>query len=80
MSEDGPVVVRRADGFEKRVLHRCARCRTIIGYKLEDKNRGGDVFYVLPGWLQTTEAIAAGKKVDEKDAVLEQGESKAVWT
>lgn len=80
MSEDAPVVVRREDGFEKRVLHRCVRCRTIIGYTLEDKSKGGDVFYVLPGWLQTTEAMAARKKVDEKDAVLGQGESKAVWT
>lgn len=80
LSEDAPVVVRREDGFERRILHRCVRCRTIIGYELEDKSRSGNVFYVLPGWLQTTEAMATGKKVDGKDAVLGQGDSKAVWT
>jgi hypothetical protein len=29
-----PVVIRREDGFEKRVLLRCGRCRVVVGYKL----------------------------------------------
>ncbi|KAE8441567.1 hypothetical protein EG329_004686 [Mollisiaceae sp. DMI_Dod_QoI] len=29
-----PTLVRREDGFEKRVLYRCARCGLVIGYEL----------------------------------------------
>jgi hypothetical protein len=29
-----PIVVRREDGFEKRVLLRCGRCRVVVGYEL----------------------------------------------
>lgn len=35
-------VVRRQDGFEKRKLHRCARCRLVVGYELPDQTRGGN--------------------------------------
>ncbi|KAH7314309.1 hypothetical protein BKA65DRAFT_120534 [Rhexocercosporidium sp. MPI-PUGE-AT-0058] len=34
-------IVRRDDGFEKRVLYRCARCRLVVGYELL-RHRGGD--------------------------------------
>ena len=83
LTEDAPIIVRREDGFETRILRRCARCRTVIGYELVkggkgEGGKGGDMLYVLPGWLQTTEAMAKGMKVDGKDAVLGQGESKAV--
>jgi hypothetical protein len=30
-----PTVVRREDGFEKRILLRCGRCRIVVGYKLD---------------------------------------------
>jgi hypothetical protein len=30
-----PTIVRREDGFEKRVLLRCGRCRLVVGYKLD---------------------------------------------
>jgi hypothetical protein len=30
-----PTMVRREDGFEKRVLLRCGRCRLVVGYKLD---------------------------------------------
>ncbi len=30
-----PVIVRREDGFEKRWLWRCARCRVVVGYQLD---------------------------------------------
>lgn len=35
-----PIVIRREDGFEKRVLLRCGRCRVIVGYKLIHNNTG----------------------------------------
>jgi hypothetical protein len=31
-----PTIVRRSDGFEKRYLLRCGRCRLIVGYELDD--------------------------------------------
>jgi len=31
-----PCIISRADGFEKRYLWRCGRCRLIIGYQLDD--------------------------------------------
>jgi hypothetical protein len=33
-------IVRREDGFEKRLLHRCTRCKLVVGYELQ--NQGGD--------------------------------------
>ena len=30
-----PTMVRREDGFEKRMLLRCGRCRLVVGYKLD---------------------------------------------
>lgn len=45
-----PTIIRRQDGFEKRFLIRCGRCRVVCGYALDkihfplkkDKNGGGD--------------------------------------
>ena len=35
-----PMMVRREDGFEKRVLLRCGRCRLVVGYKLDGAHFG----------------------------------------
>ncbi|RFU26378.1 hypothetical protein B7463_g9970, partial [Scytalidium lignicola] len=29
-----PIVIRREDGFEKRLLWRCGRCRLVVGYQI----------------------------------------------
>lgn len=31
-----PCIIRREDGFEKRLLWRCGRCRLIFGYQIAD--------------------------------------------
>ena len=31
-----PIIVRREDGFEKRWLWRCGRCRVVLGYQLDE--------------------------------------------
>lgn len=44
-----PIILRRADGFEKRLLVRCGRCKVVLGYvldevhfkKVEDNKGGG---------------------------------------
>ncbi len=30
-----PIVVRRSDGFEKRYVQRCGRCKLVVGYQLD---------------------------------------------
>ncbi|KUJ10489.1 uncharacterized protein LY89DRAFT_787505 [Mollisia scopiformis] len=34
------VIIRREDGFEKRVLYRCERCRVVIGYEIVGLGQG----------------------------------------
>ncbi|OBT85599.1 hypothetical protein VE02_05168 [Pseudogymnoascus sp. 03VT05] len=86
--------IRREDGFEKRILWRCGRCRVVVGYELDPSHfetatageageagegssaaqEGGGVarvLYILPGWVQSTEHMASGKKISEQGAVLE---------
>ncbi|KAE8394519.1 hypothetical protein BDV23DRAFT_190111 [Aspergillus alliaceus] len=66
-------LVRREDGFEKRVFLRCGRCRVVVGYFLGrvhfpetdeedrdgdgDRERGEKVVYLLPGALVETERM-----------------------
>lgn len=52
-------LVRREDGFEKRVLIRCGRCRLVMGYFLDGVHFAQDagtqqVVYLLPGALMET--------------------------
>uniref|UniRef100_A0A093VB25 Uncharacterized protein n=1 Tax=Talaromyces marneffei PM1 TaxID=1077442 RepID=A0A093VB25_TALMA len=58
-----PVVIRRGDGFEKRVLLRCGRCRVVVGYKLprNDSNT-------------TLTGLAADQGPDEEDEEDEEVE------
>lgn len=66
-AERRPVVVRREDGFEKRTLFRCTRCKLAIGYSLDDarwddaEERSRPV-YLLPGGLLSTTDMAEGKR------------------
>lgn len=34
-------IIRREDGFEKRVLYRCGRCRVVVGYEIVGAEGGG---------------------------------------
>lgn len=62
-----PTVIRRDDGFEKRTLLRCQRCKLVIGYRLDKaqfKNaddQAQDVVYILPGAVSLTEDMMDGK-------------------
>lgn len=57
-------VVARSDGFEKRWLQRCGRCKSTVGYQLDHEQfrepepgksgRREDVVYLLTNSLQTT--------------------------
>ena len=68
-----PVMVRREDGYEKRWVRRCGRCRTGVGYVLgsadvgsgvgaerEGGVAGGGVVYLLEEGLVETEVLKAG--------------------
>ncbi|MCJ1380189.1 hypothetical protein MMC17_003292 [Xylographa soralifera] len=55
-----PVIVRREDGFEKRWVRRCGRCRTGVGYVLGDgdgEQVHGEVLYLLEEGLVETEEL-----------------------
>jgi len=68
-------IVRREDGFEKRFLQRCARCKLAFAYQLdwsqypdtEGKGQGRrtDVLYLLPGGLRNTKEMMVGGKIEE---------------
>jgi len=71
IEEYKPVIVRREDGFEKRSLVRCERCRLVVAYKLDadhfeddSKEGGAGTLYVLPGALIDTVGMMAGKTPD----------------
>lgn len=78
-ADSRPTIIRREDGFEKRYLHRCGRCRLVLGYSLDDSHFPVDasaeeeitkVLYILPGGLMKTEAMAEGKRVGEAEVEL----------
>jgi hypothetical protein len=63
------IIIRREDGFEKRYLQRCERCRLVVGYHLDSSQYDGakgsgrrdGVVYVLPGSVVSTEDMSEGK-------------------
>jgi hypothetical protein len=42
-------IVRREDGFEKRICWRCERCSLIVGYEIEGRGQGGDAMEGIEG-------------------------------
>lgn len=54
-----PLIVQRSDGFEKRVLLRCGRCRVVVGYLLADVDQVVEekVVYLLPGAVVESEEL-----------------------
>jgi hypothetical protein len=65
--ERKPLVIRREDGFEKRVLLRCSRCRLVIGYQLDETHfecsdvNADEVIYLLPGSVVETNDMKTRK-------------------
>lgn len=62
-----PIIIRREDGFEKRTVLRCVRCRLVLGYQLDEAHYGMDKqvsrpIYLLPGGLIDTEAMVKGSR------------------
>lgn len=56
-----PIVVQREDGFEKRILLRCGRCKLVIGYVLNAVD-ASSVTYILPGGLVETSEMGKGSR------------------
>ncbi|KIX02166.1 uncharacterized protein Z518_08105 [Rhinocladiella mackenziei CBS 650.93] len=59
------VIIRRDDGFEKRSLLRCGRCKSVIGYHLDEAHFENSEdhprpVYLLPGGLISTSDMAKG--------------------
>jgi len=84
-------VIRREDGFEKRLLWRCARCNVVVGYEILGQDRmevdggkgqegyKGRVMYVLPGGITSTDVMsgATGRKIGEEDVDVRAGTAAA---
>ena len=57
-----PLIIRKEDGFEKRVILRCTRCNLVIGYRVEgDEDTNERIAYLLPGGLSSTEEMKTGQ-------------------
>lgn len=73
VSDSQPTVIRRDDGFEKRILLRCQRCNLVLGYHLDQSHfedgeqEANSVAYILPGGLLPTEDLTDGKMPAEPD-------------
>ncbi|KAG9241184.1 hypothetical protein BJ878DRAFT_428679 [Calycina marina] len=76
-------IIRKEDGFERRLLWKCTRCMSVVGYEIcdaedvvlgefiEGEDGGewkGRILYVLPGGVRTTEGM--GRKIGEADVEL----------
>jgi hypothetical protein len=90
MNQDKKVViVRREDGFEKRLLWRCMRCRLVVGYEntgsesaglgKDGEGHEGKVVYLLPNGILGTDVMVKGKKIGEEDVELGEGRGVGVW-
>jgi hypothetical protein len=61
------IIIRREDGFDKRTLLRCLRCKLSVGYTLdeshwEDSQSHSRPVYLLPGGLLSTAQMAQGEQ------------------
>lgn len=76
------MLVRREDGFEKRTMLRCGRCRVVVGYFLDGVHFSGsgtgsgtgsgsgpriEVVYLLPGALMETGIMGDEERMKELD-------------
>ena len=71
--EEEAIVLKLEDGFEKRYAVRCGRCDLQVGYMLDkasfdeaSSGRKGDVMYLLPGGLMSTEEMKDGKDMSKE--------------
>ena len=76
-------IIRREDGFEKRLLWRCGRCDLVIGYEITGTDTSGSgspgaedlgieafegkVVYLLPNGILGTRTMVESKKIGEDD-------------
>lgn len=65
-------IVRREDGFERRLLYRCGRCAVVVGYEVlgglegnSSEGYAGRIVYLLPAGMVSTQVMARGG-LDEK--------------
>jgi hypothetical protein len=80
-------VIRREDGFERRVVWRCIRCAVSVAYEIlgDGKEQTRKVVYVLPSGVMSTEVMVKGRqddegsKLKESDLELGPGSAAVIW-
>lgn len=61
-----PTIIRREDGFERRLPFKCSRCSLVVGYEIlgAEQTPGdgyeGRIVYLLPAGIVSTEVMAKG--------------------
>lgn len=62
-----PMIIRREDGFERRLAYRCSRCAVTVGYEILSTERtedgegyAGKIIYLLPAGMVSTEIMTRG--------------------
>lgn len=66
VSDRKAIIVRREDGFEKRLLLRCQRCNLVLAFQLggaqvDEGTESNRIVYLLPGALVSTDDMKAAK-------------------
>jgi hypothetical protein len=65
MAQDSkPTIIRRDDGFERRLVFRCTRCAVAVGYEIlgverkDGEGYSGRIMYLLPAGIVSTDVMA----------------------
>jgi len=88
MAQDKKVtIIRREDGFERRIMSRCSRCNLVVGYEIQGDGTAmdidgkgkeaewftGKIMYLLPGGVMSTDVMMSEKKLQEEDVDIRKG-------
>ncbi|CAG8708962.1 9235_t:CDS:2 [Acaulospora morrowiae] len=52
-----PVILKRAEGYEKQYRLHCPRCSLLIAYELTEKRKTGPYTYILEGSLTENQGV-----------------------
>jgi len=63
-------VIRREDGFEKRYLWRCGRCRLVVGYELDKEHSSGTAKPSNAGTANMEGVLGSNNKISETVKVI----------
>ncbi|CAO3640949.1 unnamed protein product [Cunninghamella blakesleeana] len=54
-NSNGPVIIKRPDGFEKQYRYHCPRCELLIAYEMQEERKSDTYTYIVDGSLTETQ-------------------------